>query len=447
MSVVGIAGIKASLRVDADSVSADRRRRVVIVYERAGQGHRAAADVLRSVLEADADVEVVLQDGAELESDRPGDNPFIALWNTLVRRGWFRLADLLLNHWFRLVVFPVLMVTAASRVKDRLKALRPDAVVTTADVFSRPLGDVANELGVPFTVLPTEFSIFADLLHPDAHYLCYFEEMAQALRRFDLTTPHFRIAIDDRAPLRARLKYLAQWVTTYGVRRTEPLLFQAVGDPAPGLNSLHCHVIGPLRKPEDHAPPIEPSSERRPQILVVSGSLGGRFVAAATRALMAMPDLDADVVAICGRDHATLQRLRTFTASAGGVRVECHGYVDDMPARLRRASLVLTRPSAGVFLEAVLAGVPLLMPAPAMRNDSGTIDLVRLWKVGETYGAAREIPARVRSMLPRLAEYRARLRDVRERVLQPRERREALVRSVVWRSVQESAGRPSTRFR
>jgi hypothetical protein len=413
--------------------AAGRRRRVVIVYERAGQGHRAAADLLRAILEADADVEVVLQDGEGLESDRPGEHPFVALWNTLIRRGWFRLVDVIFNHWFRLAIFPLLVVTAGSRVKDRLKSLGPDAVVSTADVPNRALGDAANELGVPFTVLPTEFSIFADVLHPDAHYLCYFEEMARAIRRFDLTTPHFRIAIADRASLRDRLKYLVEWVTTYGVRTTEPLLFQAAGNPAPGTNALPCHVIGPLRQPQDYAPPVEPSPDQRPQILIASGSLGGRFVSGATRRLMAMSDLRADVVAICGRDRATLESLRALQADAGGVRLECCGYVDDMPARLRRASLVVARPSAGVFLEALLAGVPMLMPSRATKNDTGTIDLMRLWKVGETYDAEREIPARVRSMLPRLAEYRARLQGVRAQVSEPRDRVDARIRSIVWR--------------
>ena len=415
--------------------ASDRRRRAVVVYENAGQGHRAAADVLRAILEADPAVEVVLLDGDRLERDRPGSNPFVALWNALIRRGYFRLADLLINHWFRLAIFPVLAITAAGKVKTRVKAMHPDAVVSTADVFSRPLGDAARELGVPFTVLPIEFSIFADLLHPEAHYLCYFEETARAIRRFDLTTPHFRMAIDETATLGDRLRFLAEWFGTYGVRRTEPLLFQAAGNTAPGTNTLACHVIGPLREPEDHAPAGGPPAGQRPQILVASGSLGGRFVSAAVRTLMAMPGVEADVVAICGRDDATVEALRRLPPAAGGVRLECCGYVSDLPARLRRASVLLARPSASLFLEAILAGVPLLIPARATKNDSGTVDLTRLWNIGETYDHERDIPSKLAGMLPHLADYRARLSEVRSRFPEARDRVAARIRSIVWRSV------------
>src|SRR5262245_23921375 len=108
-------------------------RRVVIVYERAGQGHLAAAEVLRSILLAEPGVEVVLKDGEELEREGAGQNPLIALWNWLITRGWFRIADLILNHWFRVAIYPLLSVSAAfPRAKTRLKAMRPDAVVSTA---------------------------------------------------------------------------------------------------------------------------------------------------------------------------------------------------------------------------------------------------------------------------------------------------------------------------
>ena len=411
-------------------------RRVVVVYERAGQGHLAAAEVLRATLEADPAVEVVLKDGAELEGDRAGDNPLVALWNWLIRRGWFRLADLILNHWFRVAIFPLLSVSSAlPRVKSRLKAMRPDAIVSTADAFNRALGDAANEIGVPFTVLPIEFSIFADMMHPDAEYLLYFEETARAIRRFDLTTPHFRFVIRDNATVREKMIFLFRWFRTYGVRRTEPLLFQGAGGDAPEANTLSCHVLGPLREASHHAPVVEPARDRRPVILVASGSLGGRFVSLAVGKLLAMPHLNADVIALCGRDRSLIHKLQALKPASETIGLECCEYVNDMPARLRRASVLVARPSASLFLESILAGVPMLIPAKATKNDSGTVDLTRAWRIGETYNDDDEIPATLARMLSNLGEYRARLKDLRMRYPEPRANVEARIRSVVWRAV------------
>ncbi len=413
----------------------DRSRRVVIVYERAGQGHLAAAEVLREILEADPTVEVVLKDGAELEGDRAGENPLVALWNWLIRRGWFRLADLILNHWFRVAIFPLLSVSSAlPRAKSRLKAMRPDAIISTADAFNRALGDAANEIGVPFTVLPIEFCIFADMMHPDAEYLIYFEETARAIRRFDLTTPHFRYVMRDNATVREKIIYLVSWFQAYGVRRTEPLLFQAAGGNGPESNTLSCHVLGPLRDASHHAPVAERAWDQRPVIIVASGSLGGRFVSQAVGKLLAMPHLNADVIAICGRDRSLIDNLQALKPASETIALECCEYVDDMPARLRRASVLVARPSASLFLEAILAGVPVLIPAQATKNDSGTVDLTRSWRIGETYDGDDEIPATLTRMLSNLGEYRARLKDVRMRYTEPRANVEARVRSVVWRA-------------
>ncbi len=411
-------------------------RRVVIVYERAGHGHLTAAEMLRSILQAEPGVEVLLKDGADLErgSGVTGDNLLVTLWNALIQRGCFKLADLIINHWFRLALFPLLSVSAApQRVIARLKDLQPDAVVSTADAFSRTLGDAANELGVPFTVLPIEFSLFADVMHPDAEYLVYFNETARAIRRFDLTTPHFRFRIQDLAPFQAKTRFLLKWFRIYGLARTEPLLFQSAGGTAPELNSLPCHVIGPLRAPQDHCPAAEPADGQRLQILVASGSLGGRFVKRVVETLLAMPDLNADVIALCGRDEALARELQSHLPVSRNVSLECVGFVSDMPARLRRAGLLIARPSASLFLEAILAGLPLLIPAKATKNDTGTVDLTRAWRIGETYDDDAEIPTTLRRMLPRLAAYRAKLADVRARYAEPRLSIEARVRAVVWR--------------
>jgi UDP-N-acetylglucosamine:LPS N-acetylglucosamine transferase len=114
--------------------------------------------------------------------------------------------------------------------------------------------------------------------------------------------------------------------------------------------------------------------------------------------------------------------------------LECCEYVNEMPARLRRASVVVARPSASLFLESILAGVPMLIPAKATKNDSGTVDLTRAWGIGETYDDDEEIPAKLAHMLSNLGEYRARLKDLRTRYPEPRASVDARIRSVVWRA-------------
>jgi hypothetical protein len=148
-----------------------------------------------------------------------------------------------------------------------------------------------------------------------------------------------------------------------------------------------------------------------------------------------MPDLDADVIAICGRGTALIPTLQALTPTSSAVHLECCGYVSDLPARLRRASVLVVRPAASLSLESILAGVPLLIPARATKNDAGTVDLTRAWWIGKAYDHDEEIPAMLRRILANLAEYRAKLKEVRLRYPEPRASVEARIRAVVWRAV------------
>jgi UDP-N-acetylglucosamine:LPS N-acetylglucosamine transferase len=156
-----------------------------------------------------------------------------------------------------------------------------------------------------------------------------------------------------------------------------------------------------------------------------------------------MPNLNAHVIALCGRDTSLIAELQPLKPVSAATRLECCGYVDDMPARLRRASVLVARPSCSLFLESILAGVPLLIPANATKNDSGTVDLTRAWRIGETYETDDAIPATLERMLPNLGEYRARLKDVRARYAEPREHVAARIRSVVWRAMREPPRHPA----
>ena len=96
---------------------------------------------------------------------------------------------------------------------------------------------------------------------------------------------------------------------------------------------------------------------------------------------------------------------------------------------------MIARPSATVFLEAILAGLPLLIPARATRNDMGTVELLEAWRIGETYRSENQIPSILGAMLPRLSEYRERIRGIRSRQHGALETVSQRIRAVTWRSI------------
>lgn len=416
-------------------------RRVLVVHSRAGRGHLATAEILAGILVGDPAVDVRLMAGEDLELPDPedpgpiGEHRMVALWNLLIRRGWLRLADVLFNHLLRIVLFPFLLLGAGHGIRRRVAEMRPDAIVSTADMYSRPLGDAARDLGVPFTVMPCEFSVFADALHPDAEYLCRFEETCSAIGRFDLDTPYFGTRLDTLDGFASGLRFLGAWFRTYGLRRLEPLLYQPAGGSGPRRNNLRCHVVGPLGPPASTGPPGPTASPDLPSIIVASGSIGGHHVTSSVDALIAEPALHARITALCGHSEAAVATLRSRSGIPGRIELEVEGFLDDLHGRLHRASLLVARPTAAFFVDAILADLPVLVPARATRNDMGTIDLVRRWGVGETYARDDDMATMAVRMLTRLDYYRSNLRRLRSRYPEPREIVAERVRGIVWRAI------------
>ena len=69
------------------------------------------------------------------------------------------------------------------------------------------------------------------------------------------------------------------------------------------------------------------------------------------------------VVALCGRNRDTLQRVETWRRTARAVDVKALGYWERMPLLLRSVSAVLARPGTGTTSEAVMCGCPIIMNA------------------------------------------------------------------------------------
>lgn len=398
------------------------------MYSAAGSGHLRLAEAIGA---ADPDAEILLVEAGALERDGGPANPLNRLWDTMIRRGWFRAADLLINRALRTYLFPLAVVTMTQTVIANTIRYAPDAIVTTADGYSLALGEAAAALGVPFTVAQSEHTVFADMLHPVAHYLCPSREVAQAIGRFDLAAPAFA------DPTAGSARFLLNWWREYGTRRVEGALVHSAGGRGPVRNRLPVTVIGPLLQPDYHAPPGTggPEPLQQPRLLVVSGSLGGRFVADTVRALVSGGRPGWTVIAVCGTDARLRDELGSLAVQRSGTAptLQVHGYVHDMPRLMREVDLLIARPSASVFNGAVLAGLPMLLPARATLNDLGAVELATRWGVGQSFQRITDLPDLVDGMLPRLPEYRRCAERIRARYPADLATLQGQVRQVVWR--------------
>lgn len=343
-----------------------------LVYFNAGGGHRAAARAIEEVIARERwPWRVRLIDLARVLDPAGNFRRFAGFapeefYNTRLRHGWtFGLTQelKLLQGLIRLTHRSMLRT-----LSQHWAQTEPDLVVSLVPNFNRVLCEsVAGTLrGVPFVTVLTDM---AD--HP----------------------PHFWIERGQTQTL---------------VCGTPRALEQAL---AMGHEPKRIALTSgmPLRPSFYDAPPPQPRAQRRlqhgldphrPTAVVMFGGQGS------AQALRIARELDdTQLVMMCGRNEALLQRARRLRRSAPHA---VFGFTDDVANVMRLGDFLIGKPGPGSLSEAVHLGLPVitLHNRWTMPQERYNAQWVREQGVGLVIGSLSDLPQAVRTMVDSLPRYR-----------------------------------------
>ena len=91
------------------------------------------------------------------------------------------------------------------------------------------------------------------------------------------------------------------------------------------------------------------------------------------------------VVALCGKNETTREKLRSWNESAGTIKVKPLAYWEDMSSLLQSVSAVVTRPGAGTLSECILSNVPIIFNAIGGIMPQESLNV----RYGELHGISR----------------------------------------------------------
>lgn len=114
-------------------------------------------------------------------------------------------------------------------------------------------------------------------------------------------------------------------------------------------------------------------------VLLTSGGFGVGPVRDVLRGLRGVPDLAVDVV--CGNRSNLVRRARRYVARRG-LDAVVYGFVDDMPARLQRAHIVVGKPGGLTTSECLAAGRPLVAVGACPGQEVGNEEQLIAWGAG-----------------------------------------------------------------
>lgn len=142
-------------------------------------------------------------------------------------------------------------------------------------------------------------------------------------------------------------------------------------------------------------------------VVVACGSFGFGAVEEAVRGLHDMAE-PVQVVVVCGQNQRLVDRLnrlarRLGSAGAPDDRLVVLGWVDDMPALLRAADLLITNAGGATALEAWATGTPMLMYRPIAAHGAANAALMTACGLTETYQNLPDLVRRIRATRPTAA--------------------------------------------
>ncbi|MEQ4300076.1 wax ester/triacylglycerol synthase domain-containing protein [Plantactinospora sp. B6F1] len=143
-------------------------------------------------------------------------------------------------------------------------------------------------------------------------------------------------------------------------------------------------------------------------VVVACGSFGFGAVEEAVRGLATLAG-PVQVVVVCGHNRQLADRLTRLGTPADRLRVL--GWVDDMPALLRAADLLVTNAGGATALEAWATGTPMLMYRPIAAHGAANAALMTACGLTDTSHDLPDLLRRVRLAAARGASPRPYLND------------------------------------
>jgi len=356
--------------------------RVDLIYFNAGGGHRAAAEALREVMQAEgASWSVRLLNLFEVLDPqqrfrRLTGMPPEELYNRRLARGW----TLGMTHELKLLqaVIRLAHPRLVGRLEQHWRYDAPDLAVSLVPNFNRAISDSLRAAcpGLPFVTVLTDL---ADL------------------------PPRF---------------WIERGAGQHVVCGTDHALRQAR---ALGVDESHLHrVSGMILRPGFYRPSVEPRASARKAIGLDEHTptgvvlFGGHGSSAMIRIAERLGDVP--LILMCGHNRRLAARLRAQPAAAPRVVVE---YTTDVAHYLRLGDFFIGKPGPGSLSEAMHCGLPVIVTRNAwtMPQERYNTEWVREQGVGLVLPSLASLPEAVARLRADLPQFVARVRRMENRAL------------------------------
>lgn len=385
-------------------------KKILIIYENTGSGHKKAAEMLAEYLN-DPMVTIELTTSSELINQK--DNIFVNGWNFLVKKNCLKLADFFLNFISRIFLLPFFYILTPKALKRGVDRFNPDIIISTADV-NRLIGSYAKSKGIPFYIFITSGAIFVDMLHAHAHHLVYLKETAKIINSVRLSG-YFSRDVIDKTSLAAKIFDACCLLTRYSLGYPQSPYFTRYRSSLPRRNQLQVSVLGPVREKKFYQPGCRTSIVTRYQlpsdgqfILISNGRFGGEIIKKIIQKIIDNHHLFngmlLNLIAVCGQDAHLVESIQTSDLPPG-IRLITLSNQASLAELYQLADCSIGRGTAGILMDCLLSQTPPIVLKQITSNDFGTLDIIHKYRLGAIAEDLKAIPLHLKEILTHKDHY------------------------------------------
>ncbi|SKA83932.1 Glycosyltransferase family 28 C-terminal domain-containing protein [Clostridium sp. USBA 49] len=379
-------------------------KKVLIVYEKMGMGHRRMADILEDILKEE-NASIIKCAGSEMIGDT-SINIIVKLWNFLIRKNLTKTADMLLNFILRIFILPFIEVSSTSAYHEKLQEINPDIIICTADGFNKAIGSYAKEKGIPFYIFITEISIFIDLVNPYATHLCYFNEVGEAIRNYDFSKTYYSYELNKETTFLEKIEYILKYYKDFVIYGYKNSIFRNPQYNLKQNNDAKFKVIGPLaEKKHFKEKDINKIKEKygfnnnNDTVMIASGSIGGKILLNIVKNICRSYNKPLNLIVICGKDEKTYNKIQNLDEINIDVKLIPFKFIENFDEILAAVDCIIARPSAGIFIESLINKIPEITFQKATSNDKGTLSIIEKYNIGKVINKNEDIKEALEEIL------------------------------------------------
>jgi processive 1,2-diacylglycerol beta-glucosyltransferase len=345
------------------------KKKIIIFTSRGGGGHLSATDALKQYLGDEYDVQsyLIFQDVLKpldlIQVLTFGKYTGEDFYNYCMKRKWFATLNFLYktgkNH------FQFFSFIAKKLLKNFLQKHKPDLIISVIPIANGPILAVAQELSIPFLVIPTDLDVTTFIVGIDN----------PSYEKFLFTIP-FEYAGTRKTLAKANIVDQKMRVTGFPVRT--PFL-QAVDNATLKIK---------WNFPTD-----------KPVILIIMGAVGSAESYLLAPYLAQIPH-SAHIVFCIGRNESLREKIESVTYPSHLTR-SIIGFTPNIAELMQCADLIVTKSGSVTVSECLYSKLPLLLDATStvLAWEKMNHALVQEYSIGDIIKHHNDIAPKITRLL------------------------------------------------